>query len=53
MFSSFFGFLTKSIFQAVVNVVVGVVVIGYFIRQSMDYLGVSHFSDIIEGEVVY
>ena len=53
MFSSILGFLAKSVFQAVINVVVGVTVIGYLVHQSMDYLGVSHFSDIIEGEVVY
>jgi len=53
MFSSILGFLAKSVFQAVVNVVVGVTVIGYLLSKTINSIGYSAFDNIIEGEVIY
>ena len=53
MFSSILGFLAKSVFQAVVNVVVGVTIIGYLFSKAINSIGYNALNDIIEGEVVY
>jgi hypothetical protein len=52
MFSSILGFLAKSVFQAVVNVVVGVTVIGYLLSKTINSIGYNTFDNIIEGEVI-
>ena len=54
MFSSIFGFFAKSVFQAVVNVVVGIVAVGFLIKQSISYIdwGSAFGNNIVEGEVI-